>query len=732
MRSLFKINTFIAVFLALSFSFAHADLSSRQRMEVYSIGSGQWRSWPIPFDTNQIQWVHKTTKTDDSTSTGFITGSKVYQWNGAAFELYQTITSAATVTADVLEGYDYAVATTYTSGQSALSNVIDADGTWITALVAAFPPSGTNTVSAATSSATVTTKIAALHKTTNPVLYVSDDDGRIDWATSNGLGWIHVPITINGDSSNYITIMAKPGDTPVIHGVFTDVSPYTTVQQRLVSVYGDYIRIYGITAEFSGKHGFEIAGSYNHITENIMQDNADYGAIVHYTDHDADGYNRGNIIEYNIFRFNRVGPGLSKYFDGTVTSAWCDDDVIKRNIVYRNGFNRSNVIVDTSGNSDGINAFKDNHNEFIPGVVPFTSGSDEPLAGDIITFHTSGKSAEVTHVNLSSGSWVGGDAAGNLTVVHSTSGLMTTGEAINNTTQGISDIATMGTAASAAISGYYDPAEHSDRQNAARNTTFAQNLTYWNHDDGLDTTVGLDSKLVENISANNGHSGNRGIKIFADVFENYKLLGNLNFRQNPLNVTGETPAKSSWGVEENVNPSIGSSNIVNRNHPDTANIANSAYHHDTGDGSHTNFKFETTAAGFNYNNVSGLGGSDSGFLGTFTSLTNSYNATPAINDDTYVTVSETLTGTLIEDKWRNKYYEIANEFMPTTGSILYNSGTYSSTYYQATADDDATTPADPRDVTKLHWFRKTEASPVPERGAVGYTPIRPPALSLTP
>ena len=717
-------TTFFSALVATLFAFiVYADLPATQTIHVYDIGNGQHRSWPIPFNTSPIDWTHQTTKTDGTSSAGFPTGSKIYQWDGDSFALYATITSPSTLTYDVEIGNTYAVATTFSGGQSALSEPVAMVGTWRDALIAAYPPAAANTVSAVTSSSAVATKIAALNKLTNPVLYVSDDDGNISWTTSNSLGWIHVPVTINGDASNYITIMAKPGDTPVIHGHYPTAS---NTSQRLVTVYGDYIRIYGLTVESSARFGFDIRGSYADIRENIAQDNYDSGFLLHYNDEDGDGYNRGNVLEYNISRFARVDPGISISFDGGATSAWLDDNVIQRNIVYRNGFDRSNVVTDPSGNADGINGFKLLHEEFLPGVINFSSGSEEPLVGHVIEQVGSSpvKQGEVAYVSLTSGSWAGGDAAGKIFVVHSVSSAFGTSAVIKNNTTATADIANT-TSSSNSASGYYDPAEHSNRQSAARGTQIRYNIVFANHDDCIDVSAGLDTKFISNIGANCGSSGNRGIKIFADIFESNTVLGNLLFRQNPDGLTG-----SSFGFEQNVNFPAISTHIPHLGGPINYNTGNGAYHHDTGTLSTTNFKFESNATGLNLNNVSGLGGSDSGPNGTFTSTTNSFNSTPAINDDTYVLVSETLTGTLVEDMWRNKYYEVTNKFMPTLSGNVYNNGTNNTTYYQATADDNTTTPADPRDLTKIHWFSKGEASPVPDRGPVGYTKIRPPVLVL--
>lgn len=44
--------------------------------------------------------------------------------------------------------------------------------------------------------------------------------------------------------------------------------------------------------------------------------------------------------------------------------------------------------------------------------IPFTSGSVEPQEGEVLTGATSGETATVVSVSLSSGSWAGGDAAG--------------------------------------------------------------------------------------------------------------------------------------------------------------------------------------------------------------------------------------------------------------------------------------------------------------------------------
>lgn len=82
-------------------------------------------------------------------------------------------------------------------------------------------------------------------------------------------------------------------------------------------------------------------------------------------------------------------------------------------------------------------------NSVLPTVatIPFNSGSVEPTIGDIISDATTGATARLREIELTSGSWGGGDAAGNFLVDNDTGSWGSTNN-INNDTTPSSNIAT--------------------------------------------------------------------------------------------------------------------------------------------------------------------------------------------------------------------------------------------------------------------------------------------------
>ena len=48
------------------------------------------------------------------------------------------------------------------------------------------------------------------------------------------------------------------------------------------------------------------------------------------------------------------------------------------------------------------------------GVIPFDTGTSEPAVGEVLTGGSSGFTGTVNEIQLVSGTWVGGDAAGNI------------------------------------------------------------------------------------------------------------------------------------------------------------------------------------------------------------------------------------------------------------------------------------------------------------------------------
>jgi pectate lyase len=269
----------------------------------------------------------------------------------------------------------------------------------------------------------------------------------------------------------------------------------------------------------------------------------------------------------------------------------------------------------------------------------------------------------------------------------------------------------------------------SGRWNSARNILFAQNIALWNSDDGFDESLGEGSTFIGNISAHNGPEGNRGFKVFTEDIghlEEVNYVGNVAVMQNP---NGGTSA-STIGFELQTN-------MVNSNYPQPTKdiVNNTGLHHDNGlGGTAANFRiYESAATGLLYNNLS-FGATESNKGGTWSELTNFWDAEtsdPDITDTAYGTVTETFTGSTIEEQWRNKFREIMGNIMPEIDGNLYASGTYTSKHMHGTSMDDTTTPSDPDDYSKLAIYKRDKAALTPDIGACQYQDIYPPVVSMS-
>lgn len=89
------------------------------------------------------------------------------------------------------------------------------------------------------------------------------------------------------------------------------------------------------------------------------------------------------------------------------------------------------------------------HLEYLP-VLAFTSGSDEPTIGDTISGNTSGATGVVVDYEVTSGSWAGGDAAGNIWISDQSGTFQS--ETLDNDTTGQTNFATIGADSTAVAS----------------------------------------------------------------------------------------------------------------------------------------------------------------------------------------------------------------------------------------------------------------------------------------
>jgi pectate lyase len=591
--------------------------------------------------SNLLSWTYPTARADGSPlGTLSITGAKVYRKSAGAYVLYNTV-DADTTRLSVPEG-QYAVAATWSdsdvTGQSALSDSVDSRH-WKFSLDA---PNASNTFTATDGMDAVETYLATLDGS-GGVVYLSDADGDFD-IDADSIGLL---IDESGTPSNYITVMAVPGESPKITGAFNPTSEERGADQDLVSISGDYIRLYGLTVHNSGDYGISINSNYPHVEACEVYDC--YRAGIHYYV-TSSASKQGGLFKYNKCYRCRAGSGIALGWSGEMNTPHdktLDNVQFVRNIGWRNGYladNTKTSLGASGNNADGMGATKAFN-------YIYTSATN-PLDGDTL------------------GRW-----------------------------------------------------------NSAQTILFAQNIALWNSDDGFDESLGEGTTFIGNISVHNGPEGNRGFKVFCeDVghLEEVNYVGNVAIMQNPNGGT----SKTTVGYELQTN-------IANSNYPQPTKdiVNNTGVHHDNFlGGTAANFRiFESAATGLLYNNLS-FGATESNKGGTWSELTNFWDAEtsdPDITDTAYDTVSETFTGSTIEEQWRNKYREIMSNIMPQIDGNLYASGTYTSKHMHETSMDDATTPSDPDDYGKFAVYKRDKTTLAPDIGACQYQDIYPPVASIS-
>lgn len=256
--------------------------------------------------------------------------------------------------------------------------------------------------------------------------------------------------------------------------------------------------------------------------------------------------------------------------------------------------------------------------------------------------------------------------------------------------------------------------EFSDNSIDCTDSGFLRCVSFRSADDILDFSVfGSGFVAVNNVLFYAGTEGGRIIKEFNAAASTRKVIGNLCFDSPDVTLGFGIVTRSGAGSDG----SFTCNNSVLNTQQNGLHLLDSGV-------------TETTATKIQNNMIYLTGG----FVNQLSSADTSNNHTtgdPEVVDDTKLFGSQLdldLSGLTVKAAHKKILDQAWKWGMPdTTGSPLYDGGVNDANVHMATADDNATTPADPEDQTKVHW-----TNTVPDIGAVPYRYIDPPPdVSIT-
>lgn len=296
---------------------------------------------------------------------GEITGYDLFSIDAETGEasFYANNSGAENTSFENLPSGKYAARTLWEGGRSALSvPVLVGDADWKTQLA---PPDDSNTFDA-----TEVTELNSCLATAGlrKVCYMSSAAG--DFKTNSNNAFIRIQASGTGPDDR-VTLMPVPGESVNIVGNWSGNDPDPNVgsfsSQRLLQINADWTRVYGLDISYSSRYGIELNGSYAHIEENTLH-HTWHSAIILADASSPSGNVSGSEILYNDVNYVANGTGIWLSYDGSSDSHETDDNVIKGNIVWRNGFLSNDSEAPTNpGDADGIGFFKDCNDAYIPG-----------------------------------------------------------------------------------------------------------------------------------------------------------------------------------------------------------------------------------------------------------------------------------------------------------------------------------------------------------------------------
>jgi hypothetical protein len=663
---------------------------------------------PSPAESSwELEWTapaHYANGT--SLPPGAITGYKIYQKTEAGYQLHS---STADTKIQVPAG-TFAVAASFSGGQTGLSDPVTLP-TWDSLLA---KPDASNTVSPANTRFEIQAKIDALKP--GQVLYLRGGEYKY---TESGTMF---DINSSGQDGNYVTIRNYPGEKPVLTGIgWANENDVPTVSQKLLTISGDYVRVFGLKVHWSGGSGISINGNFCHVEECESCNN--YFTNINCGGDSMPGRNVvGGTILYCKAHHSRIGNGIFLVCDDKENYN-VDGWTIRRCLSFRNGFNEDNRInFFGGGNSDGVGCTKYAHDNYTFNFDWVENGR----ANRIRDFHVI---QNILYNNADDGadtsSGEGTLFAGNFSAGNGPSGT----KGFKQFRPHYETSSYLGNVAIGSKSRIYP--DHTLYIVATSSTSLKSG----------DIVLGENSKTEGKVESafmfSNGNpkqvwsAEERGVVYLIDtngVFEPGEklLVGGIDLAKVTLAV-GQTV-----GCDHRVHSGGESLKPLGRNNE----IAwTTIWHSPQVDGSYRGLSSGTAIerGGDAINNLS-TKNQDHDILRNFSesnNILNVSNSIPEVENPNYTFEEPLLSGDTIQQQWRNLYREIQSNLMPVKDGNLYCKGQLHEEYYHSTAADDPLKPSDPEDHRKLKWFRSGKTSDAPDIGAFQHESVFPPNLIVT-
>lgn len=734
---------------------------------VVAVGGGGNLSWSAP----------EATPAGSSPS---VTGYEIWEETSPGVWALDSSVGSGVTSATVTDG-TYAVRATFSGGRTALSNPVEV-GSWLDNLPAVTVG---NTVESTDSQATIQAAIDAL--SAGDTLYL--DGGTYSHSASGAF----ITIGVSGTSGNEINIVAKPGTSPIIEGegwADDDVGP-TADQGGLVTITGDFIRLYGVEIKDSNEDGLRVTGDDILVKECHIHDNWENGVNIEPTAAAVDSVS----IEHCKITHNRIAGGIALRVESG-QPYFIDNVTVKQCIIAFNGWDSNTSLnIYGGGNSDAVTVFKDAHQEFQDNDVSYetynrangvrnlhllqnisyqqgddgfdiNSGDGTILNGNIsLRSHPSGgKDWKIFNTIFEDHSYIGNVALGSLSLVNESNEIYFSSG--GTTAISVSDTITGDTSGATATVDEVDIFTNAGGSWAGGNASGRLKISSlsgnFRYNEGLEVSA-QNRATVRAGSAVTGKEGR--VSDTSIFFQNGSTQ--INSGDSITGATSGATATVTSGVFGDVWAGDWATNDaegflwldaksgtfqdgedleVSAAKVAEAKVINSTDGFPIGKNHEVNWTtiqhnmpsasaqrgFSTTAnaddpGGF-VNNLSYYNKSvDS--ISNYTQVTSHINnngSAPGIHDTSYDAsdVSYSLSGTLIEDEWRNFYRDIMENIMATDGGNLENAGTKDTDYHHTNAADDSSSPSDPGDLTKMHWHGTS-----PDIGASQFCELWPPVLS---
>jgi hypothetical protein len=701
-----------------------------------------------------------------------ITGYEVWKRQGREWQLDQSVSSAtttATVSPGVgnLEG-EFAVRALWSGGRTALSDPVFTND-WLQNLPT---PDGSNTVNNTMSRAAIQAVLNAAQP--GDVIYFdggeylhTTDDSMLQLGGSTG--------AVDGQPGKHITIMPIPGETATFRG-----NPSLTNDHRCFSFTGDYWRIYGMTITEMGEEAIRGYSKGGRIEENTIYNGWRTGITM-------GGGPTMTVCEdmearYNKCSYHQIQNGLSWGNDYGATTR---NFRFIRNVSFKNGFdiatNRLNEF--GGGNSDGIAGAKgfmlavtENENGFdawdfpegtaVTGSVfhqninfmnaddamDLLPGHGASIVGNLAWGNTpSGQSAvKIVLDSYGKGTYIGNTCIGTTNYPYDSDTLylasmdppIEVGDVVLGASSGatgtVTDVVTFTGGAGCPPWGIYLSGESGsffdnetitvggvphgvaevNGQLGLNLRPYGMTLWYENGSGSFPAGQVVTGSVSGATATINGATLKKGDPLLGTAEGIVRIGGTMTnqFRAEDSLIVGGVTVADIHEENGRIGFEPGENFVANSTMYGAAAISNTydPFTHGASGATRGNI-----VQGENINYTYGQTSSDN-FLGEDEA------GSPDLHNPAYDPRLPVLTGTTVQEQWRNLYREHMEQIMPTPGGNMHDAMVFEPMFHHATPADHPTKPSDPADLTKLHWYGSA-----PDIGASQFTEYWPPVVTVT-